>query len=112
MKRTTADRIPPPYHEPARPPERDDVDAGAAFRRAVTVRVLSSFSKGGRTSGVCCWSLESTGRPVAMGAVRLRLDVFEPPIRARILGEQVPLGRILSEAGIAIREPADGVSSR
>ena len=66
----------------------------------MTVRVLSTFSRGRSYFRRVLLALEKTGRPVSMGAVRLRLDVFSPAVRARILGEKVPLGRILSEAGV------------
>ena len=35
-----------------------------------------------------------------MGAVRIRLDAFSPAVRARILSQRTPLGRILGEEGL------------
>jgi chorismate-pyruvate lyase len=71
------------------------------FGGTLTVRVLSSFSRGRSYFRRVLLSLASTGAPVALGAVRLRLDAFRPAVRARIVGGQAPLGRILRTARIA-----------
>ena len=42
----------------------------------------------------------SSGRPVEMGAIRIAIDVFAARVRTQILGGEVPLGRILREAGL------------
>lgn len=100
VKVTRAERIPAPYqillvHQNEMTSMLERHVGGP-----VTVRVLSSFSKGRSYFRRVLLAVKSTGRPVAMGAVRLRLDVFSPAIRARILAEKVPLGRVLSDAGI------------
>lgn len=99
-KRTTPDRIPSPYDRLLVHQNEMTSTLERHFGGRLTVRVLSSFSKGRSYFRRVLLALESTGRPVSMGAVRLRLDVFSPRIRARILSQQVPLGRVLSEAGI------------
>jgi hypothetical protein len=43
---------------------------------------------------------EYSGRPVEMGAIRIRLDAFVPRVRAEILRNVVPLGRILRDGGV------------
>ncbi len=101
VKRTTAGRIPSPYNSLLVHENEMTATLERHFGGRVTVRVLASFSRGRSYFRRVLLALESTGRPVSMGAVRLRLDVFNPRIRARILGEKVPLGRIFSEAGIA-----------
>jgi hypothetical protein len=100
VKRTTADRIPSPYQSLLVHQNEMTSTLERHFGGRVTVRVLASFSRGRSYFRRVLLALEGTGRPVSMGAVRLRLDVFNPRIRARILGEKVPLGRILSDAGI------------
>jgi len=100
VKRTTPDRIPAPYRSLLDHQNEMTSTLERHFGGRVAVRVLSSFSKGRSYFRRVLLSLETTGRPVSMGAVRLRLDAFSPRIRARILSEQVPLGRVLSEAGI------------
>ena len=100
VKRTPAGRIPPPYHSLLVHENEMTFTLERHFGGRLTVRVLTSFSRGQSYFRRVLLALESTGRPVSMGAVRLRLDAFSPRIRARILGEKAPLGRILSEAGI------------
>jgi hypothetical protein len=100
VKRTAADRIPSPYKNLLVHENEMTATLERHFGGRLAVRVLTSFSKGRSYFRRVLLALESTGRPVSMGAVRLRLDVFSPRIRARILGEKVPLGRIFSEAGI------------
>jgi hypothetical protein len=97
---TPAGRIPSPYKSLLVHENEMTSTLERHFGGRVTVRVLSSFSRGRSYFRRVLLALESTGRPVSMGAVRLRLDAFSPRIRARILGEQVPLGRVLGEAGI------------
>ena len=41
-----------------------------------------------------------SGRPVEMGAIRLKLAPFTPRIRAGILRAEVPLGRLLRDGGV------------
>lgn len=41
-----------------------------------------------------------TGRPVEMGAIRIRLNLFRDDVRRRILENHVPLGRILHEENV------------
>ncbi len=98
---TTAPRIPAPYQGLLVHQNEMTSTLERYFGGRVTVRVLSSFSKGRSYFRRVLLVLERSGRPVAMGAVRLRLDAFSGAVRARILGEKVPLGRVLSEAGVA-----------
>ncbi len=66
----------------------------------VTIRVLSTVLAGRWYSRRVLLVQEASGRPVALGAVRIRLDVFSAKTRARILRQQVPLGRVLREARV------------
>jgi hypothetical protein len=100
VKRTTAQRIPSPYNGLLVHQNEMTSTLERHFGGRVAVRVLSTFSRGRSYFRRVLLALEDTGRPVSMGAVRLRLDAFSPAVRARILGEKTPLGRILSDAGI------------
>ena len=100
VKQTPAERIPPPYHSLLVHENEMTFTLERHFGGRVAVRVLTSFSKGQSYFRRVLLAMESTGRPVSMGAVRLKLDAFSPRVRARILSEKAPLGRILSEAGI------------
>src|SRR5712692_4993324 len=43
---------------------------------------------------------ESSGRPVEMGAIRIRVDAFSERIRRQILENEMPLGRLLRDGGV------------
>ena len=43
---------------------------------------------------------EYSGRPVEMGAIRIRLDRFTAKVRKTVLAAKVPLGRIMRDAGL------------
>jgi chorismate-pyruvate lyase len=43
---------------------------------------------------------EASGRPVAMGAVRLRITTLPPAVRVEIRRGRIPLGRLLRGAGL------------
>jgi chorismate-pyruvate lyase len=43
---------------------------------------------------------EASGRPVAMGAVRLTIGALPRPVRAEVIRGRVPLGRLLRAAGL------------
>ena len=100
VRRTTADRIPAPYNDLLVHQNEMTSTLEQHFGGSVTVRVLSSFSRRRSYFRRVLLALEDTGRPVALGAVRLKLDAFSPRIRARILRGQVPLGRVLRDAAI------------
>ena len=100
VKLTASDRIPSPYQDLLVHQNEMTSTLERHFGGPVTVRVLSRFSRGRSYFRRVLLALKSTGRPVAMGAVRLRLDVLSPAIRARILAEKVPLGRVLSAANV------------
>jgi hypothetical protein len=46
---------------------------------------------------------ERSGHPVGMGAIRMDLKAFKPRLRAQILRNDVPLGRILDQASVQYR---------
>src|SRR5262245_51699328 len=99
-KPTTAERIPSPCRELLIQQSGMTSALERHFGGAVAVRVLTSFSRGRWYFRRVLLALQDSGRPVAMGAARLNLDFFSTRVRARILSEQVPLGRILVEADV------------
>ncbi len=100
VKRTTADRIPRPYDKLLVHENEMTSTLERHFGGRVAVRVLSTCTKGRSYFRRVLLVMESSGRPVAMGAVRMTLDAFSARIRARILRQREPLGRILRDAGI------------
>ena len=99
-KRTTPDRIPPPYSTLLVHEKEMTATLEQYFGGRVAVRALSTSTKGRSYFRRVLLVMEQSGRPVAMGAVRIQLDVFSVRTRARILRRQEPLGRILRDAGI------------
>jgi hypothetical protein len=70
------------------------------FGGRVVLRPLAVFARGAWYFRRVLLVQEYSGRPVEMGAIRMKLDAFRPRIRAAILRHEVPLGRILSDAGV------------
>lgn len=65
------------------------------------LRPLSTFVSGASYFRRVLLVREKSGRPLAMGAIRVRLDVFPVRLRKKILAGEVPLGRILREGRFA-----------
>jgi len=65
------------------------------------LRPLSTFMSGTSYFRRVLLVKASSGRPLAMGAIRVRLGVFPIRLRKQILAGEVPLGRILREGRFA-----------
>ena len=70
---------------------------------AVMLRTLSTITRGQWYLRRVLLVQEYSGRPVEMGAIRLRLDAFPDRIRRQILKNALPLGRLLRNGGIAFK---------
>ena len=66
-------------------------------------RALSTFHDGASYFRRVLLVHERSARPVEMGAIRIDLDAFAPRIRAAILRNRVPLGRVLRDGGVDYR---------
>jgi chorismate-pyruvate lyase len=67
------------------------------FDDRAILRPISTFSSGTFYFRRVLLARASSGRPIAMGAIRIRLDAFSQRLRTKILARQIPLGRILRE---------------
>jgi hypothetical protein len=76
------------------------------FGNRIGLRVLSTFTRGGWYFRRVLLVQEYSGRPVEMGAIRMDLSVFSRRIRAQILSNKVPLGRLLRDAHLDFRSVA------
>jgi chorismate-pyruvate lyase len=76
------------------------------FGGRVVLRPLSTFRNGQSYFRRVLLAQEYSGRPVEMGAIRIRLDAFSPRIRTLILRNEVPLGRILRDGGVDFKSVA------
>src|SRR5262245_52370147 len=70
------------------------------FRGTIALRTLSTLRRGSSFMRRVLLVRTDTGQPVAMGAARITLSDFAPRLRARILRNNVPLGRVLHDAGV------------
>jgi hypothetical protein len=73
------------------------------FGGRVALRTLGTFTNGPWYSRRVLLVQEYSGRPVEMGAIRLKIDSFNARIRAHIRRNEVPLGRLLRDAGFDFR---------
>ncbi len=70
------------------------------FGGPVRLRTLSTTTRGPWYLRRVLLVQEYSGRPVEMGATRLRLGAFKPKVQSQILRNEVPLGRLLRDAGV------------
>ena len=70
------------------------------FGGRVALRPLSTFLVGPWYFRRVLLAQEYTGRPVEMGAIRIKLSAFPVRVRAQILKNEVPLGRLLRDSGV------------
>lgn len=76
------------------------------FGGRIGLRLLSTFSRGGWYFRRVLLVQEYSGRPVEMGAIRMKLDAFSRRVRKQILGNETPLGRIFRDAEIDFKAQA------
>lgn len=70
------------------------------FGGPLTVRPLSTSLRGRWYTRRVLLAQSYSGKPVEMGAIRIDLQAFRPATRQTILANQVPLGRVLRDAGV------------
>ncbi len=96
-------QIPPPYRA-LLVHERDmTLTLEEHFGGRVTLRALSTFRDGDSYFRRVLLVQEYSARPVEMGAIRIDLAALAPRIRAAILRNRVPLGRVLRDGGVDYR---------
>jgi chorismate-pyruvate lyase len=76
------------------------------FGGRIGLRVLWTLSKSGWYYRRVLLVQEYSGRPVEMGAIRIKLDQFSQRIRGQILRNRVPIGRVLRDGGVDFRSQA------
>jgi len=70
------------------------------FGGRVMLRPLGTLSHGPWYFRRVLLAQEYTGRPVEMGAIRIRIPAFPARIQKQILKNDVPLGRLLRDGGV------------
>jgi chorismate-pyruvate lyase len=66
----------------------------------VVTRPLSAAVRGRWYARHVLLSCADTGRPLAMGAIRVRLDVFGARVQSLIRQSETPLGRVLAQSNL------------
>lgn len=66
----------------------------------LVVRPLSFGARGRWYARRVVLAGRTSGRPVVMGAIRVRLDAFPARVRARILDGTTPFGRVVADHGL------------
>lgn len=98
-----ADDVPEPYRRLLVHEHHMTVTVEAHHGRLVDVRVLDKKIEGDSYARKILLALEGTGRIVQFGLVRIHLNYCSAPVRAAILSEKTPLGRILIEHDVLRR---------
>jgi chorismate-pyruvate lyase len=98
-----ADEVPPPYHDLLVHEHHMTVTVEAYHHGPVDVRVLARSQEGDSYSRKILLSLQSSGRVVQFGIMRIRLQYCSPEVREEIVGERTPLGRILIDHDVLRR---------
>jgi hypothetical protein len=95
-----ADRIPQPYRSLLVHQRDMTLTLEAHFGGRVVLRPLSTFLSGPWYYRRVLLAQEYSGRPVEMGAIRIKLAALPRKVQAEIRRNQVPLGRLLRDAGV------------
>jgi chorismate-pyruvate lyase len=106
VKVVQPNEIPSPYHSLLVHQNDMTVTLERHFGGRVVLRPLSTFSSGVSYFRRVLLAQEYSGRPVEMGAIRIRLDAFSPRIRTQIRQNEIPLGRILRDGGVDFKSVA------
>ena len=89
------DDLPQPYHELLVHEHHMTVTVEAHHGDLVDVRVLARRHRPPYYSRKIVLALQKTGKIVQFGIVRVNLDYCSEPVRAEIVAERTPFGRIL-----------------
>lgn len=97
------EEVPAPYHGLLVHPHHMTVTVEEFYGGPVTVRVLDRRQDGDAYSRKILLEHAATGRVVQFGIVRIHLNYCSPAVRAAILAEDTPLGRVLIEHDVLRR---------
>ena len=92
--------IPPPYRSLLVHQVDMTLTLERHFGGRVALRPLATFTRGLWYFRRVLLTQEYTGRPVEMGAIRIKIGAFPERIRRQILKNDVPLGRVLRDGGV------------
>ena len=93
-------RIPQPYRSLLVHQNDMTLTLEAHFGGRVVLRPLTTFTSGQWYYRRVLLAQEYSGRPVEMGAIRMKLSALPRKVQTEIRRNQVPLGRLLRDAGV------------
>ena len=99
MKIVAPYQIPMPYRSLLVHEDDMTITLERHFGGRLALRALSTFTSGAWYFRRVLLVQEYTGRPVEMGAIRMKLDGFGARLKKQILKNEVPLGRLLRDSG-------------
>jgi hypothetical protein len=94
------EQIPQPYRSLLVHQRDMTLTLEAHFGGRVVLRPLSTFISGPWYYRRVLLAQEYSGRPVEMGAIRMKLAALPRKVQAEIRRNQIPLGRILRDGGV------------
>jgi chorismate-pyruvate lyase len=94
------DEIPPPYQSLLVHEQDMTITLERHHGGPVLLRTLSTTTRSGWYLRRVLLVQAYSGRPVEMGAIRVKLDAFPLKIQRQILRNEVPLGRVLRNGGL------------
>jgi chorismate-pyruvate lyase len=100
VKAIEPDDIPSPYRSLLVHQSDMTLTLERHFGGRVSLRPLATFQYGPWYFRRVLLAQEYTGRPVEMGAIRIRIPAFPARIQRQILRNDVPLGRLLRDGGV------------
>jgi chorismate-pyruvate lyase len=104
----SADQVPQPYRDLLVHEHHMTVTVEAHHGSLVDVKVMEKKRDGNSYARKILLALQSDGRIVQFGLVRIWLQYCSPEVRAEILAEKTPIGRILINHNVLRRiEPTD-----
>jgi hypothetical protein len=99
-KAISADSIPSPYRELLAHNHSMTATLERHFGVRVALRSLCRWSRGHWYYRRVVLTREDSGRPVEMGAIHMNLQSFSSQVRAQVLRQQVPIGRVLDDGSV------------
>jgi chorismate-pyruvate lyase len=90
-----AEQVPQPYHKLLVHEHHMTVAVEEHHGSLVDVRVLARLHEGDTYARKILLTLQSSGRIVQFGLVRIRFEYCSEAVRQEIIAEQAPIGRIL-----------------
>jgi hypothetical protein len=98
-----ADEVPPPYHGLLVHEHHMTVTVEAHHGSLVDVRILARSHRGDSYARKILLALQTGGRVVQFGIMRVHLNFCDDAVRAEIVAGQTPLGRILIQHDVLRR---------